>query len=107
MRLHNSGPLEGEKPREAHPTYQSVCIGSVQVKVEVPTTAEVQKRLKESQAVVKGIGRALNKRGVKLDLKATTPTFSSDPKQPHLVIRKLGKIVTRGEFKNGKFVEVA
>jgi len=88
-------------------TWKSVQVGSVNVSVRVPTEVERKQRVSESKTVSGRLGKAILTPGVKLSIKSTTPIYAADTKDPNLVVRKVGRNVSRGMFKNGVFVKVA
>lgn len=88
-------------------TWAAVKVGRVTVDVRTPTPVELRKRVNESRWVATRLGSAIEKPGVSLSHKATTPVFTADAKDPNLVVRKVGKTLSRGRFKNGVFVVVA
>lgn len=67
---------------------------------------ETSGRLAESRQLMERLPDLLASPRVRLRFKATTPIYEVDPENPELVIRKLGRTVTRGYFKDGTFVAV-
>lgn len=87
--------------------FTSITVGSVEVKVLVPSTHELKKRVSESKSVAGRIRTAIARPGVRLNVKASTPMYSADSVDPALIVRKLGATTTRGRFdNNGVFRKV-
>lgn len=85
----------------------SVTVGSVEVKVLVPSANELKKRVLESESVAGRIRTAIARPGVRLNVKASTPMYSADSVDPALIVRKVGTTTTRGRFdNNGVFRKV-
>jgi hypothetical protein len=86
-----------------------VTCDSVRVLMPVPTAMELKQRIREGNAALDALSKVLmkRKRRVKTTFKPTTPLFQSDPMDPRLVIRILGKKQCRGTFVDGTFVTVA
>lgn len=89
-----------------HAEKKWVTYGSTQVLVRTPTAKELKQRIQQSNAIVRTLCRTLGKPGIKIDFKSNTPLFQSDPQNPQLVVRTLGKKKTRGTFIDGVFMEV-
>lgn len=96
-------PAAGKK---AVASQRMVEFGSVKMFVRQPTTVETRKRINESKAVVRKLGKTIAKPGVRLSHTQTTPIYTVDTKDPNLVVQKIGNKAIRGHFIKGSFVAV-
>lgn len=102
-----TGRLKSASKANSAVAWKTVQVGSVNVCVRVPTKIEQKTRVNESKAISGRLSKAIQNPGVRLSMKATTPIYAADTKDPNLVVRKVGNKVSRGVFKDGVFVKVA
>ena len=87
--------------------YTSVTLRNVQVEVTTPTAAQLKKGVATSKRVFTALSQVVPKKGVKLKLPESVPTYSADPRGSDYVVRKVGNTQTLGRFaSNGRFVAV-
>ncbi len=76
--------------------------GSIAIRAKKPTAQQLVRARGEG----KRSAIMMVEPGVELSLEPGTPIFSVDRQDPNLVIRELDGRLTRGYFKDGKFVKV-
>jgi hypothetical protein len=85
----------------------SVTLNNVQVEVSTPSAAQLKQGLLASKRVAAALSELLPRKGVRLNIPKTVPSYSADPKDSEYVIRKIGDTKTRGRFtRDGRFVAV-
>jgi hypothetical protein len=107
--LENGMPRKtlGKSGTAIKPALVNISFGNVQISITPPTPSELKKRIAESNVLVRKIRLAISRPGIKLNIKASTPLYSADVRDPSLIIRKVGTTRTRGRFNsNGKFIRV-
>lgn len=85
---------------------QRLKFGSVIITALGPTEKEIRRNIKLGQDALARGAMALTRRGVRIKRQKDVPLFSTDPKDPSLLIRKLNGKKTRGRFIDGQFVEI-
>src|ERR1035437_8077349 len=87
--------------------WKVISVGSVNVRVHVPTEVELKKRVIESKSLAGRLRFAIARPGIKLNVKATSPIYFADKSDPTLIVKKVGSKTTRGRFNNsGVFLKV-
>jgi len=84
-----------------------IKVGAVTVRVAKPSKDEVRRNVNAGQAALDRVQTKLAQPGITLKLAANVPLYHADPKNPDLLIRKLGKSTSSGRFVDGKFRAVA
>lgn len=84
-----------------------VQFGGVTVVAPQPNSQVIKKQIAAGRKAASGLTRAIVQPGIKLKVRASTPMFRADSRDPSLVVRILNGETTRGRFVRGQFVAVA
>ncbi len=90
-------------PSETPAVGKAMTLGSVTVRVRLPSKAEERRNVVQGQVALARAKRALTRPGVQLSFKRDVPSFEADPVNPRHVIRVLGGKREPGVFVGGKF----
>ena len=89
------------------PDAVTISFGNVKISVIPPTPGELKKRIAESNVLLGKIRTAIIQPGITLQTHPAIPLYSADEANPSLIIRHVGKAMTRGRFNaQGRFIRI-
>lgn len=99
--------IPGALSADTVPDTVTISFGNVVINVIPPTPRELKKRIAESNVLLGKIRAAIIQPGITLQTHPAIPLYSADEANPSLIIRHVGKSITRGRFNaQGRFIEV-